>query len=283
MGTPPWADQTNSWAKLEAIHAWLDHQGDRSDPFWRVEGRLQLAEGRMEFYRAELAQLEPGVSQQRLVAARADFLRVQSDPLATEGQVRRAQRGLAYASPASAAPVRTTSLPPGVLPRSAWGARPVNRSKVTPANAPWRHITIHHSTSKDSPAVLATASGAKSDLQRIQKYHMTNNGWGDVGYHFLIDAGGRIYEGRSMEFQGAHAGTDGASNNNVGNIGICLLGNFDEERPTPAALRSLEQLVRNLRSTYSIPSKGVSAHLDWKNTECPGQYLLPYVRQLARS
>ncbi len=95
---PAWADQANSWAKLESINAWLETQGPRSDDFWRIEGRLQLAEGRMEFYRSEMDSIDAGQSRQRLGAARADFLRVHSDPSSSESQIRRAHRGLQGAS-----------------------------------------------------------------------------------------------------------------------------------------------------------------------------------------
>ncbi|MCP5023910.1 MAG: N-acetylmuramoyl-L-alanine amidase [bacterium] len=280
-GPPPWVGQEMSWEKLEAINAWLANQGAASDPYWRVEGRLQLAEGRMRFYRNERTTADESINRQRISTARADFMRVKADSRASEGQLRRAKRGLASSANIKAkVPGR---LPAGVMPRSRWGSRKAKHYNLTKAEDPWRYITIHHSALEESVSTVSTQSGAKTALRKMQKYHMDSRGWGDLGYHFLIDSRGQVYEGRSMHWQGAHAGRDNHNrNNNVGNIGICLIGNFDKIRPTAASLRSLKKLVLNLRQQHRIPSNRIRGHMDWKQTECPGEYLLPFVRQLAR-
>ena len=72
-------------------------------------------------------------------------------------------------------------------------------------------------------------------------------------------------------------GTFAAGANNVQNIGICLIGNFDEERPTKAALDKLRQLIDNLRSTWKIPRNQVLTHQELKKTECPGRNLARWV------
>ena len=280
-GPPPWAGQEISWEKLEAINTWLETQGPRSEAYWRVEGRLQLAEGRMEFYRRERTTAGDKANRQRVSAARADFLRVKSDRNASEGQMRRAKRGLATS--ASTKAKQPGQLPEYVLPRSRWGARKARRHNLTRAKDPWRFITIHHSALEKSIASVGTQSGAKNALRKMQTYHMDSRNWGDLGYHFLIDPQGQVYEGRAMYWQGAHAGRDkNDRNNNVGNIGICLIGNFDVDRPSDASLRSLKKLVHTLRNQHRIPAKGIRGHMDWKQTECPGHNLLPFVRQLAK-
>ncbi|MBL4771132.1 MAG: N-acetylmuramoyl-L-alanine amidase [Planctomycetes bacterium] len=279
-GTPPWVGQENSWEKLEAINGWLATQGTYSEAYWRVEGRLQLAEGRMEFYRLERTSAGEKTNRQRISAARADFMRAKSDPGASEGQMRRAKRGLATS--ATVKKRQVSRLPDGVMPRSRWGARQAKRSNLTKAGTPWRFITIHHSALEKSIRSVGTQSGAKNALRKMQTFHMDSRNWGDLGYHFLIDPQGQVYEGRSMHWQGAHAGRGGNRNNNVGNIGICLIGNFDVDRPSAASLRSLKKLVLNLRSQHRIPAASIRGHMDWKQTECPGRNLLPFVRQLAR-
>jgi hypothetical protein len=89
----------------------------------------------------------------------------------------------------------------------------------------------------------------------------------------MIDPEGRVFQGRDLVWQGAHAKGD----NNIQNIGICVLGNFDEEQPTPAALESLRKLLDNLRHTYHIPRSEVHKHADFRNTDCPGKNLRPWV------
>lgn len=273
---PSWAGQSVSWEKLDSIERWLESESYRSDPFWRVEAELQLAEGRLAF--AADAE-EADTAYRRRTSARTGFLRVRSDPEASASQKRRATSGLigAGASP------REASAPSvdGVLPRSRWGARRPNPARLTRSTSSWSYITVHHSALEGAPAVGPTEAHAVEALRMVQRSHMDGRSYGDVGYHFLIDPAGRIWQGRDLTWQGAHAGGSGGRNN-VGNVGICLLGNFDEVKPTRAALAALDSLVVTLRGKFSIPRRNVVGHSDWKGTVCPGRHLLPHVRQLAR-
>ena len=110
-----------------------------------------------------------------------------------------------------------------------------------------------------------------------QRGHLNKpEGWGDLGYHFMIDPEGRIFEGRRLVWRGAHVG-----GMNDHNLGICLMGNFDEIRPTAAAISSLERLLDDLRAQNGIPRSAVTWHRAWPsaNTVCPGDNLEPYVRR----
>ena len=93
--------------------------------------------------------------------------------------------------------------------------------------------------------------------------------WGDIGYHYLIDPDGRVYEGRRLKWQGAHA----TGSNNIDNIGVCMIGNFAIERPTAAALNALDALLVDLRGKYGIPRSELHGHQHFTNTECPGVHL----------
>ena len=97
--------------------------------------------------------------------------------------------------------------------------------------------------------------------------------YGDIGYHFVIDPYGRVLEGRDLTFQGAHARGD----NNVKNVGICLIGNFDQTKPSEAALTALRRLVDDVRSKYRIPRTLVYGHRDLRGTRCPGENLARWV------
>ncbi len=273
---PRWAGQPLTWEKLDSIEQWLTDQGHRADPFWRVEAELQLAEGRLAFA-ADATEEES--AHRRRTRARTGFLRIRSDPEASPSQLRRATSGLTGAGTTA----REASAPAveGALPRSRWGARRPNPGRLTRATSTWSYITVHHSALEGAPSVGTSEADAVEALRTVQRSHMDGRRYGDVGYHFLIDPAGRIWQGRDLAWQGAHAGGTGGRNN-VGNIGICLLGNFDEVRPTRAALGALDDLAANLKSRFSIPHSNVVAHSDWKGTVCPGRYLLPHVRQLAR-
>ncbi|HPS53554.1 MAG TPA: peptidoglycan recognition family protein, partial [Phycisphaerae bacterium] len=140
-------------------------------------------------------------------------------------------------------------------------------------NRPWKYIVIHHS---------ASPSG---NSEKFLAMHLAR-GWDEMGYHFVITNGnggpdGAVEIGSRWLKQkwGAHTGgTPGNEYNNFG-IGVCLVGNFDETRPTPAQLHSLEQLVRFLVKTYNIDTDNIIAHKDAPNahTRCCGQSLYTYI------
>lgn len=129
----------------------------------------------------------------------------------------------------------------------------------------WKWIVIHHSdTPNGSAAVFA-------------RYHREVNHWTDLGYHFVIDNGNGAADGLvevggrwNKQREGAHAGV--LQYNEYG-IGICLVGNFDNTRPTSGQMRSLAHLTAYLMHKYHISADHVVGHRDVKKTNCPGRYL----------
>lgn len=90
-------------------------------------------------------------------------------------------------------------------------------------------------------------------IQRIYKYHTIDRNFGDIGYNFLIDHLGNIYEGR--------AGGEGAigmhvAYNNIPSVGISLMGNYEETQPNELQLRALVQLLTALADKYGIDPLG---------------------------
>ncbi|WP_406193707.1 peptidoglycan recognition protein family protein [Kitasatospora sp. NBC_01560] len=200
-------------------------------------------------------------------------------------------------------PVRSVALAPtapvsfcGVeyLSRAAWGADETKRFKNGVENSPAKYyplqtLTVHHTdTPNADPDPAAT-------VRAIYEYHAITNDWGDIGYHFLIDEAGRIYEGRWSGDDGIPA--HDASGNvvtafhtagfNSGNLGIALLGTLSNQAPTAPARRALTGLLSVLARTHQLdpqahttfvnPVNGVtkpvdmiSGHRDWLATDCPG-------------
>ncbi len=117
-------------------------------------------------------------------------------------------------------------------------------------------IVLHH-TATSKP--MNTKEEVSDYLRRLIIFHtnpdMPGTFYGDIGYHFLIDKNGNIYEGRrgGPEVAGAHV-----ESANTGAIGISMIGNFHEapDKPvdevTPEALQSLKGLVYNLSIDYDI-------------------------------
>jgi N-acetylmuramoyl-L-alanine amidase len=142
-------------------------------------------------------------------------------------------------------------------------------------NTHWKYIVIHHT---------ATDVGKAYSIHRT---HLDRGFWNGLGYHFLIDNGtlgkgdGQIEVApRWIKQQsGAHCNSGGM---NEQGIGVALVGNFNEETPTPGQIQALTYLLKTLCQYYHIPATHIVGHRDapGANTECPGRRLsLPNIRQ----
>jgi N-acetyl-anhydromuramyl-L-alanine amidase AmpD len=131
----------------------------------------------------------------------------------------------------------------------------LNFSSLTPRSKVLEYIVIHH-----------TASTAKETVEQIHNFHINNNGWAGIGYHFYIRKDGTIYRGRPEKYVGAHC-----ENYNSVSLGICLEGNFEIEKPTEKQIQSVTDLVKYLRKKYG--DFKLVGHRDLNATACPGQYL----------
>jgi len=172
-----------------------------------------------------------------------------------------------------------------VIPRSRWRAKYL-RSNHQPMTRPYR-ITIHHTA---EPMVSSGLQASIAEVRGLQQSHQQEKGWADIGYHFLIDRAGRVFEGRDLKVQGAHAGNDSL---NRGNIGICLLGNFHSQpsrgsvytraqSPSSLQIQGLDQLVSQLRGDFKIARNQIKAHGELKETQCPGGALRIWVQSYRR-
>jgi hypothetical protein len=176
------------------------------------------------------------------------------------------RRTLADAAPAR--PSSPSGVPQGVTPRREWTTAGPIMSLINPMNGVNR-ITIHHS------GVESAFIGGKGDAARmlnsIRKSHL-NQQWADIGYHYIIDPTGRIWEGRPVQYQGAHV-----KMNNEHNLGIMMMGNFDNERPTTQALASLDRFVADRMRQFRVPMTRVYTHQEIMPTQCPGRNLQGYM------
>jgi hypothetical protein len=196
--------------------------------------------------------------------ARAQSERAQARQLTTDALLIAAIDG---PSPAPREDRGTVALQ--VQPRDSWRAAAAKTAKMKRMGKVTR-ITIHHSATTCVDDRPGTAIAA---IRSIQRYHQQEQGWGDIGYHYLIDRAGRVWTGRQDSWQGAHAGDD---ERNRGNLGICLLGNFlprDDGAPPKAQLEALERLVAATVERHGLSPKAVVSHADLKETDCPGPYV----------
>ena len=114
-------------------------------------------------------------------------------------------------------------------------------------------IIIHDTgCSLTSPYCNNDSVNQISLIQNIYRFHSKTLGWGDIGYNYIIDRQGHIYEGRygGNGVRGAHAYNDKTCDNfNIGSIGIVLLGNYSKSEPPEVMRKSLERLVAWLSQT----------------------------------
>ncbi len=192
---------------------------------------------------------------------RADSMREEREPAAADTGVSREPLYLPADAPFNA------------VRRAQWNAAPPKEpySPHTPF-----YFTLHH-TQGHYPKNLEEAS---AEMRFIQDYHQNAKGWIDIGYHFLIDPMGDIFEGRPIGAVGAHV-----KGRNTGNIGISIMGNYQppvSDTFTGSALSSFVALGRYLKDTYSVDVSSFYAHRDIGPTDCPGSDL--YARkELLRS
>jgi len=151
-----------------------------------------------------------------------------------------------------------------LIRRADWKALPP-KSEYTP-HAP-KYFTLHH-TQGHYPQ---TYERALSEIQFVQDYHQNAKGWIDIGYHFLIDPLGDIFEGRPIKVVGAHV-----LNHNTGNIGISVMGNYHPPANnvfTDTSRDSFVAIGTYLKETYDVNVSSFYAHRDIGNTDCPGDGL----------
>ncbi len=155
-----------------------------------------------------------------------------------------------------------------VLARSKWargGPIPNRMNRMSPV----RHITVHHDGMAPFYEIDHPSTAAR--IEAIRRAHR-GRGWGDIGYHLVVDRAGRVWEGRPMGYQGAHV-----KDHNFANIGVVALGNFDRQQPTRAQLDTVQHLLGELMSSYGVPISRVRTHQEWAPTACPGRHLQEYM------
>ncbi len=193
---------------------------------------------------------------------------------------------------------------PAIVSRSGWGAdEEIVRAKPNYAPAV-RLLIVHHTAGANA----YSPSQAAAIVRGIELYHVEGNGWNDIGYNYLVDRFGTVYEGRGGGIDrnviGAHA-----EGFNSGTAGIALLGNFSRSTPSKAQQAALVTLAAwrldvahvdplsrvvytsggngKFRSGKVVTLRAVSGHRDTGPSECPGTgayRLLPgLARRVART
>lgn len=117
-----------------------------------------------------------------------------------------------------------------------------------------KEIIIHHSaTRKGTPFAFAN-------------YHINTRDFPGIGYHYVINKQGEIFQCNEIGKITWHC-----SGRNTESVGICLIGHFDEEKPTIEQMQSLQELISFLKERISFEK--ISGHRDYSSKTCPGEFL----------
>jgi N-acetylmuramoyl-L-alanine amidase/FG-GAP repeat/FG-GAP-like repeat len=203
----------------------------------------------------------------------------------------------------------TVAAPP-IITRAQWGADENLECPPTYAPDGIQAVVVHHTGEDDGNNYTCADSAAR--VRTIQQEHMVGNGWNDIGYNFLVDKCGQIFEGRAggvdQPVIGAHD-----FGFNTGTVGIAWIGNSNDQRPTRAALDAIARIAAWKLGQYGLDPLGtvtltsgasdsgggtryqkgqsvtlprIFGHTDTYYTECPGSTLYPklgLIRSLAAS
>ncbi|WP_239015298.1 N-acetylmuramoyl-L-alanine amidase [Streptomyces sp. CdTB01] len=179
---------------------------------------------------------------------------------------------------------------PRIITRRGWGADESLRDRGFVYTKKVKAAFVHHTASGNG----YRCSQAASVIRGIYRYHVKSMGWRDIGYNFLVDKCGNIYEGRAggvaKPVLGAH--TLGFNTNSMG---IAVLGSFGSAKPPAAALKAIARLTAWKLGLYGANPRGktylksgggnlyrkgksvrlnvISGHRDGFATDCPGRQL----------
>ena len=215
---------------------------------------------------AEIPALDRARTEQELFALRA-------------GELTKQQRAKPYIGPR-----------PRIVTRRGWGADETLRERTFVYTKKVKAAFVHHTASGNG----YRCAQAPSLIRGIYRYHVKSMGWRDIGYNFLVDKCGNIYEGRAggvaKPVLGAH--TLGFNTNSVG---IAVLGSYGSTKPPAAVVQAVARLTAwklglhgaNPKGRTTLKSGGgnlypkgkkvrlnvISGHRDGFATECPGRKL----------
>jgi hypothetical protein len=132
------------------------------------------------------------------------------------------------------------------------------------------HVTLHH-TGDAKP--LRPEDDVPTKLRALQSWGASDRNWWDLPYHYLLDLQGKVYEGRDWQYMGE----TNTSYDPGGHFLISIIGNYDEQEPTPAQLASIADMMAWALQKFSLPLEAIGGHYQYADSGCPGKYLRRYL------
>jgi hypothetical protein len=280
-----WADGTHAeaqvrarrrggkWTSWAALHPTGDHGPDEGVP---PAGTDPVFTGAADEFQLRLHGNPAGL--------KARFVRA----LPTATLAGRAMRRLSARASASQ---QTPDGAPAMISRAEWGAASVP-PRVDPEYGSVQMAFVHHTVNANDYGPEDSAG----IVLGIARYHRNSNGWNDIGYNFLVDKYGQIFEGRAGGIDQPVIGAQAQGYNSV-STGIACLGTFESVAQTEAGMDALARVIGWKLSLHGVPVTGqvtvisaggasnrhpagtsvtferVSGHRDGDSTSCPGSTL----------
>jgi hypothetical protein len=192
---------------------------------------------------------------------------------------------------------------PPIISRAAW-ARGSAPPKVAPEYGAVRLAFVHHTENPNG----YRAGEVPAMLRAIYAFHRYVHGWNDIGYNFVVDAFGRIFEARAGGVDEPVVGAQ-AGGYNLASTGIAVLGSFMATPISPRARSALQRLLAWKLSLHGVPARGhvtvrvnpagavysrfpanalvplprIAGHRDADSTDCPGDVLYGELRGIRRA
>ncbi|MFJ9434000.1 peptidoglycan recognition protein [Streptomyces sp. NPDC101490] len=228
------------------------------------------------------------------------------DPTATGAATpaRTATRAVVPSEARTATAATTTATQPAITPRSGWGADESLVLNPPTYTAQTKAVFVHHTAGSND----YTCDQSAAVIRGIFLYHVQGQGWNDIGYQFLVDKCGTVFEGRKGGIDKPVLGAQ-TYGFNTDTTGIAVLGNYNDAVSTPPLLDAIAGVAAWKLGLYGydpastvnlvaaadnglykkgqvVAMQRISGHRDGFPTECPGANLyadLPLIRQLAVS
>jgi hypothetical protein len=184
---------------------------------------------------------------------------------------------------------------PAIHSRAEWGGD----DAYSAANWPVEYTTyngavVHHTAGSNN----YEPQDVPGILRSIYLYHAVTLGWGDIGYNFLVDKYGGIWEGRMGGVTNAVVAGHAKHNANYTTFGVSVLGNYEEVQPTNESIQALINIIHWKFAVHGINPQGtgwigdewgystkptIVGHKDVGNTACPGRFLYPYLDSIRKA
>jgi N-acetylmuramoyl-L-alanine amidase len=238
----------------------------------------------------------PGTDPAFTGAADEFQLRLRGAPRALRARFVRALPAAKLARRAHAS--RRRGSQPLVIPRAEWGGASV-KPRRSPDYGEVQLAFVHHTVTTNNYGPEDSAG----IVLGIARFHRDSNGWDDIGYNFLVDQYGQVFEGRAGGIDQAVVGAQ-TQGYNTFSTGIACLGTFTSVAQSPEGMDALARLIGWKLSVHGIPTEGtitvtstggsanrypagetvtlerISGHRDGNATSCPGDVLYSQLEDL---